>query len=336
MEKKKLLITGGLGFIGVNTATFLNNAGYQIVLIDNFYRKESFNNRQIINSHKEIEVSEMSILDSEGITELIKKNNFYAVLNFAGQVAMTNSIQDPYNDFLINTVGNFNLLESIRKHSPETLFLYTSSNKVYGDLKWDNLEEKLLRYESIKNKYGYNTEIPIELKSPYGCSKGASDFYTIDYKNTFGLNTLVLRLSTIYGQNQFSTYNQGWIGWFIKEFFNKNNLEISGNGKQVRDILHVNDFSNLIYLIIENFSAAKESVYNVGGGYTNSISLLELFEILSLKFNFIPKVTKLNERISDQRYYVSNLNNLERDFSWVPQIGKLNGIDSYSDWIAGN
>lgn len=333
MSKKKILITGGAGFIGLNVGIALSKLGYKITLIDNFYRKESKNNLEIINSSKNLDFQKLSILNTKRINDLIKTNKYFAILNFAGQVAMISSLQNPKNDYLINSTGNLNLLEAVRNFSKDSLYIYTSSNKVYGDLSWDKLKETKNRYESIKFKYGYDTSLPIDLKSPYGCSKGSGDFYTQDYKNSFDLNTIVLRLSTIYGENQFSTYNQGWIGWFIKEFqLNKKTIEISGTGKQVRDILHIEDFSNLIYKIISS-NQQLDYVYNAGGGYENSLSLLEFFKYLNNYLNLNPEILHLKERNSDQRYFVSNNSSLNEKFNWVPKIDKFKGIERYINWL---
>lgn len=328
---KKILITGGLGFIGVNTALKLSMLGYECTLVDNFYRNESKKNKKLIKNIDLIKFINLDVTEKDKVEKLIKENQYFAVFNFAGQVAMSDSLQNPMIDFNINAYGSLCLLESIRKYSKETIYLYTSSNKVYGDLNWDKVKTLDQRYESVNYKNGYGIDIPINLTTPYGCSKGVGDLYSIDYYKSFGVKTIVLRLSTIYGKNQTSTYNQGWIGWFISEAINKKNnetIEILGSGKQVRDVLNVDDLTNLFEIVIESSENFVGNVYNVGGGYNNSISLLELISYLktSLEKNF--KVIKLDSRISDQKYYVSDISKLNEISNWKPEINKYDGIEN--------
>lgn len=333
---KNILITGGLGFIGVNTALKLAELGYKCFLLDNFYRKESKNNLALVKNKNNIIFLEQSITEYEKIEKLIKDNKFFAILNFAGQVAMSRSLQNPLNDFNINAYGSLCILESIRKHSQDTLYIYTSTNKVYGDLSWDMINTFDSRYESKDNKYGYSTGIPIDLSTPYGCSKGIADMYAIDYFKSFGLKTCILRLSTIYGTNQSSTYDQGWIGWFIKEsILNKNNdlINVLGNGKQVRDILFIDDLVLLIMNLLNHPEIFKGMKFNVGGGYENSVSIIELISRLEIKLKKNLKLKPSKERISDQKYYVSNLKELRKQLSWYPRVNIDQGLDIYIDYI---
>ena len=326
---KKILITGGLGFIGVNTALKLAQLGFYCTVVDNFFRTESKRNLNLLNNQNNISFIKLDITNKLKVEELIKQNKFFAVLNFAGQVAMNNSIKDPYVDFNINTIGSINILEALRKHSKKTIYFYTSTNKVYGDISWDKLKTLKMRYESLKYKHGYNTLLGIDLSTPYGCSKGAADLYAIDYSKTFGLKTIVLRLSTIYGEHQISTYNQGWIGWFTSEALNKKNnstLEISGTGKQVRDILHIDDFLDLIVLMLKFNEKFVGKKFNIGGGYENSISILELIDFLetSLSKNF--QIKNKEFRVSDQKYYVSDLRDIKKLINWKPKVDKFEGL----------
>ena len=331
---KKILITGGLGFIGINVGNFLARQGYECYLIDNFYKIESKKNIDLIKDIENIKFLEIDITNKEKIENLIKEINFYAVLNFAGQVAMSKSIENPLIDLQINTLGNFYLLDSLRKYSGNTKYLFTSSNKVYGDLSWDDLIELDLRYESVEHKSGFSENTKIDFSTPYGCSKGASDFYTIDFHKTYDLNTCVFRLSTIYGTNQFFTYDQGWIGWYLNEMLNTETskpIEILGSGKQVRDVLFVTDLERLVLIFLENFNFFNGEVFNVGGGYSNSLSILELINHAELKLNFKYALKNNAERLSDQRYYVSNLDKLAN--LWQPEVSFSDGIDKYIDYI---
>ena len=334
--KKKILITGAAGFIGTNAVNNLSRAGYEIVAIDNFYRSESKKNIEMINKHENVKFLELSITDYESVSKIIRENNFYAVLNLAGQVAMLDSIQNPINDFEINTTGSLNVLDSLRKYSHETIYIYTSTNKVYGNLEWDIVSELETRFESVNNKKGYSNKLSINLSSPYGCSKGAADFYALDYFKTFGIKTIVLRLSSIYGQHQTSTYNQGWIGWFINQCINKSTqIEISGNGKQVRDILYVDDLTNLFQNILEKQDHQEfGKAYNVGGGYENSFSILELINFIQKEFNYeVKKIKNLTERIGDQKYFVSDNLELINSYEWEVSTDKHTGIIDYHNWM---
>lgn len=333
---KNILITGGLGFIGVNTALKLSGSGYKCYVLDNFYRKESKDNLSLIKDNKNIVLIEQSISDIEKTERLIKEVNFFAILNLAGQVAMSKSLEDPLTDFNINAFGSLCLLESIKKYSNNTLYLYSSTNKVYGDLGWDKVHSLDSRYESIENKFGYDTEIPINLSTPYGCSKGIADLYAIDYFKSFNVKTCVLRLSTIYGTNQSSTYDQGWIGWFIREALvskNKSLINVLGNGKQVRDILFVDDLVLLIERLLDHPELFNGSKFNVGGGYENSISIIELIKLLEIKLRKSLIINPKKERVSDQKYYVSNIQRLKDSLSWSPTINIETGIDIFTKYI---
>ena len=203
---------------------------------------------------------------------------------------MTDSIEDPQNDFNINFVGTFNLINAINNFSKQTKFINISTNKVYGDLVWDELEELETRFLSIQNNDGYDENTPLSFSGPYGCSKGSAEQYVLDYKKTFDLNTTSLRLSTIYGPNQYATFNQGWIGWFL-QYINENKYKeiievpVHGNGKQVRDILFIDDFVELIILIINNFEQVNGEVFNIGGSLKNSLSIIELLQKSKIYLN---------------------------------------------------
>ena len=211
--------------------------------------------------------------------------------------------------------------------------IYLSSNKVYGNLNRLKLKENKRRYTNLGKEIDENT--PLNFASPYGCSKGSSDQYVADYSKTYGLNTVVLRLSCIYGPNQWGTEDQGWISWFIIKSLNGSKINIFGNGKQVRDILHITDLVNLINKCIlkKNHNG---NIYNIGGGVKNSISLLELIYHLQ-KFTDKRINYKLNkERIGDQKYFVNNLAKVKKNLNWQPKISIIKGIKSFQNWIKNN
>jgi CDP-paratose 2-epimerase len=254
---------------------------------------------------------------------------------------MTTSIATPDLDFRTNTIGSFNVLEAVRKYSPNSHAIFSSTNKVYGDLKEVEIIETDTRYIAPGYGSGFGTDdINLNFQSPYGCSKGAADQYFLDYHRIYNLNTTVFRHSSMYGGRQFSTTDQGWIGWFISEAikFQKgyiNEIEIAGNGKQVRDLLYISDMVDLYYTALGS-EVVFGKAYNVGGGNENSMSIIELFQFLSEKMN-VDFRYKFNEnRISDQKIFISNNFALKRELNWLPKVSKEQGLEKMIDWVAKN
>ena len=253
---------------------------------------------------------------------------------------MTTSIANPRLDFEINILGTINILEAIRKHNPNAIVIYSSTNKVYGDLEWTEYKEDNFRYISLDYPMGFPENITLEFHSPYGCSKGAADQYMLDYYRIFGIKTVVFRHSSMYGGRQFSTSEQGWIGWFcLKALETKNNTQkdnsftISGNGKQVRDLLYIDDLIELYFNSIEYIEKAKGQAFNIGGGFKNSFSLLELFleleNILKIKLNY----TKLSKRESDQKVFIADLTKTNKILKWHPKVDKITGLNKMLNWV---
>jgi CDP-paratose 2-epimerase len=261
------------------------------------------------------------------------------IFHLAGQVAMTTSLSNPRLDFEINVLGGNNLLESVRKHQKYAIVTYSSTNKVYGDLEWLTYTEKEKRYLINDFPNGLDEKIPLDFQSPYGCSKGATDQYMLDYGKMFDLQTVVFRHSSIFGGRQFATVDQGWVGWFIKNAIEvkkkniKNEITISGNGKQVRDILFAEDLKNCYFKAIENINSIKGQSFNIGGGFENSLSLLELFDILNNELDLVMNINKTNWRISDQKVFIANCDKAKREFNWEPKINKNIGIANMIEWV---
>ncbi len=337
--KEKLLITGGAGFIGSNLANKLSTE-YEVVVLDSLYKKQNKSNLEFLKQNN-IHFIEADIRDLSKTFDILKDNNFDSVIHLAAQVAMTKSIKDPSFDFSTNVIGTLNIIDSLRKINSDAKFINICSNKVYGDMAWDELSETKTRYNSITYLDGYKEDTKLDFTGPYGCSKGSAEQYVLDYARTYDLNTISLRLSTIYGKNQFSTFDQGWIGWFIKEFFEyKNNpdylINIQGNGKQVRDILYVDDLSNLFMKIIEkDFSTLNDNCFNVGGGQQNSFSIIELLQFLASEHKLNNKFNlQMNEwRKGDQKYYVSDISKISQTFNWKPSTTKSEGVMKYLKWM---
>jgi CDP-paratose 2-epimerase len=328
----KIFIIGGCGFIGFNVFSFLKGKGYNhITIIDNFSGQSSKKNYiKIKREFKNIKFFNIDISKNNKISGLIKKNKPDAILALHGQIAVTRSIKDPKLDFNNNFLSVFNLLESIRKFSPKSILINLSSNKVYGKIEKIGLKEKKLRYVSnhlISEKY------PLNFESPYGCSKGAADQYVVDYAQLFNLKTVSLRLSCVYGENQWGTEDQGWIAWFIKCGLLKSKIRLFGSGKQVRDVLHVNDLANLIFLCIKKINIVKGHAFNIGGGPKNTLSLLELINKIEIKLKTKIKYSFKQVRFGDQKFFVNNLSKIRKMTGWYPKVSVNVGLNKYIDWI---
>ncbi|WP_036150935.1 GDP-mannose 4,6-dehydratase [Maribacter forsetii] len=334
------LINGGCGFLGSNMAAAKLRDGHEVIVFDNFFRFGTEENLKWLSSlNKNLNFIKG---DVRNIYEIEKVIQFYkpdVIFHFAGQVAMTTSIENPYLDFEINVKGTLNVLESVRKYSPDSIVCFSSTNKVYGDLEHIEYTELETRYIAKDYPTGFSELIPLDFRSPYGCSKGAADQYMLDYSRIFNLKTIVFRHSSIFGGRQFSTYDQGWVGWFCQKAFEiKNNLQkekftISGTGKQVRDVLYGDDLINCYNLAIENIGTTKGKAYNIGGGMDNSFSLLELFGVLEEKLGIEMEYIQKPWRESDQKVFVADILKAEKDFNWKPKIDKDTGIVEMYDWI---
>lgn len=328
----KYLITGGCGFLGVNLAIEVLKRGEELVVFDNLFRSGSSNNLEFLKSKGKFKYYPYDIRNLNDIELVIKKEQPDVVFHLAGQVAMTTSIVNPRLDFEVNAIGTFNLLDSIRKYSSHSIVLYSSSNKVYGDLSNLSFIENELRYECIEYPNGFNELLPIEFHSPYGCSKGTADQYLLDFNRIYGIKTVVFRHSSMYGDNQHSTIDQGWIGWFCKKAIeiklkkNIDNFTISGTGKQVRDVLHSDDVVSLYFSCVENINKVEGEAFNIGGGIKLSLSLLELFKILESELNVNMKYQKLESRESDQLFFVADNDKIKRYINWQPRIEIKSGL----------
>lgn len=334
----KLLITGGCGFLGSNLAENAIKDGYKVTIFDDLSRIGSESNLGWLRKQGDFEYIHGDIRNKNDVENLIKKG-FDSVFHLAGQVAMTTSIDDPYKDFEINVVGTLNLLDSVRKFSTDTSVFYSSTNKVYGDLEQYNYEEAEKRYSCREFSDGFTEEVPLDFRSPYGCSKGSADQYILDYHRIFGLKTTVFRHSSMYGSRQFATYDQGWIGWFCQKAIEKYNNEgvekftISGNGKQVRDILHVDDLKSLYFSALNNVETVCGNAYNIGGTIEQSLSLLELFDMLNELLNIRLEYIEIPVRTSDQKVFVANIEKINKKIDWRPKVNTKSGIENMLKWV---
>lgn len=336
----KILITGGCGFLGSNLAMNAIKNGYELIIFDNLSRYGSSLNFDWLKTIGNFTFVHGDIRNRNDVFNLIKKHVPDAVFHLAGQVAMTTSISDPILDFETNALGTFNLLEGIRRFSNHSKVIYSSTNKVYGDFSHLNFEEKEFRYKCMEYPNGFPETISLDFHSPYGCSKGSADQYMLDYHRIHGLQTVVFRHSSMYGGRQFSTVDQGWIGWFCQQALNmKNNADyepftISGNGKQVRDVLHAEDMIDLYYSALDSHENIVGQVFNIGGGLENSLSLLELFQILEEKLSIKLRYKELPPRESDQLIFMADLTKIQSAIHWIPKISSKEGVHKMVDWLA--
>jgi CDP-paratose 2-epimerase len=338
----KYLITGGCGFVGSNLAAEVLKRGDELIVFDNLFRVGSSKNLEWLLSKGNFKYYPLDIRNFNDIETVIKAEQPDVVFHLAGQVAMTTSISNPRLDFEINALGTFNLLDSIRKYSPHTMILYSSSNKVYGDLENLTFLENKTRYQCLEHSNGFNESLPLDFHSPYGCSKGTADQYLLDFNRIYDLKTVVFRHSSMYGGNQHSTIDQGWIGWFCQQALEikmgkaKAPFTISGSGKQVRDVLHADDVVDLYFKAVENIEKIKGNAFNIGGGITYSLSLMELFAMLEDILNIKMSYKQLPARESDQLVFVADGKKIKEFIGWSPKVSALEGVKRMVDWVKSN
>ncbi|GHV65463.1 CDP-paratose 2-epimerase [Bacteroidia bacterium] len=334
----KYLITGGCGFIGSNLAAEVLKQGEELFVLDNLYRSGSGDNLAWLRTKGKFKYYPADIRNANDVETVIKEVQPDYIFHLAGQVAMTTSISNPRMDFEINSMGTFNLCDSVRKYSPQSVILYSSTNKVYGDFEYLHFKEEVIRYVCEEYPDGFPESISLDFHSPYGCSKGCADQYLLDAHRIYGLKTIVFRHSTMFGTNQHATFDQGWIGWFCQQAIDiksgtlKEPFTISGTGKQVRDVLHGDDVVQL-YFKAKDAKAAYGQAFNIGGGIPNSLSLLELFAMLEQSLGIKMVYKQLPWRESDQKVFVADIAKAKRLIGWEPKVSKEAGIAKMVNWL---
>lgn len=334
----KLLITGGCGFLGSNLASDALVRDDELVVFDNLYRNGARENLTWLQTQGKFSFEHGDIRNQNDITRVIQAFKPDAIFHLAGQVAMTTSVANPRMDFEVNVVGTHNLLEAVRQYTPYAIVVYSSTNKVYGDLEQYRYAETETRYQCIEHPNGFNEKTQLSFHSPYGCSKGAADQYMLDYARVFGLKTVVFRHSSMYGGRQFATYDQGWVGWFCQKALEGSRsinepISISGSGKQVRDVLHADDMKRLYLAAVTNIDKAIGEAFNIGGGIDNSLSLIELFTLLEITTNTKLRYINLPVRESDQRVFIADLTKVKDLLNWQPLVPYREGIPNMLKWV---
>lgn len=338
----KYLVTGGCGFLGSNIASEILRQGHELVIFDSLYRFGSYQNLEWLKIQGDFEFIHGDIRNTNDVERTVCTHKPDVIYHLAGQVAMTTSIADPRMDFEVNVGGSFNLLNAVRLYSPESTVIYSSTNKVYGDLEQFSYRETETRYECIDKPNGFDESVSLDFHSPYGTSKGSADQYMLDFARIYGLKTAVFRHSSMFGGRQFATFDQGWLGWFtqkaieIKRGIAKEPFTISGNGKQVRDLLYASDCVDLYIKAAERIEAIKGQAFNIGGGIVNSSSLLELFQYLEQELEIQMTYQQLPPRESDQRVFVADITRAQKLINWTPKVSKAEGIRKMIEWVTEN
>jgi CDP-paratose 2-epimerase len=335
-DERPVLITGGAGFVGTNLAHRLLCAGRNVLVYDDLSRPGVERNWQWLQAThgNKVQLEDADMRDEKKLTRAVRHAS--QVFHFAAQVAVTTSLHNPLQDFEINARGTLNLLEAIRVLDERPPLLFTSTNKVYGGLEDVSLELRDNRYEpqdeSIRDN-GIGETRPLDFHSPYGCSKGCADQYVIDYARTFGLPAVVFRMSCIYGPHQFGTEDQGWVAHFLIRALEGAPITLYGDGKQVRDILFVEDLVDAFLLAQQHVNTLQGQAFNIGGGAANTTSLLELVELIGELCEHKPQVQFDDWRPGDQRYYVSDARKFAAATGWSARTDIRHGIEQLHAWL---
>jgi CDP-paratose 2-epimerase len=333
-----ILITGGAGFVGSNLADRYASQGARVLLYDNLARPRVRENVAWLQErHGDLVQLEIAdIRDKARLAHAVAAATH--VFHFAAQVAVTTSVEDPVADFEINARGTLNLLEALRACGPAAPGLvFASTNKVYGKLSGVYFTRGRLRYEpedEIVRTRGIAENQPLELYSPYGCSKGAADQYVLDYARIYGLSACVFRMSCLYGPRQFGTEDQGWVAHFLIQALQGLPITLFGDGGQVRDVLFVDDVVQAFELAQREMKRCSGHAFNIGGGPVNAVSLLELLELIGHLTGKVPEIRFAGWRPGDQLYYVSDTRRFGSLTGWSPTVAVEDGVRRLGDWLS--
>lgn len=333
----KYIVTGGAGFIGCNAVHRFQKKG-EVVVVDDLSRKGTQSNLDWLRSQGPITFIKADVRSADTMERVFAEHaDADLVLHFAGQVAVTSSVVNPREDFEINALGTFNVLEGIRKSGTRPLLIYASTNKVYGGMEQLVIDERETRYAYRDYPHGIPESISLDFHSPYGCSKGAADQYVHDYSRIYGLPTVVLRQSCIYGCRQFGVEDQGWLAWFVIAAVLGRPITIYGTGKQVRDVLYVDDLLNAYEVVFAQRDKSAGQIYNVGGGADFTMSVWTEFGPMleDLIGQRIP-VAYGDSRPGDQPVYVSDIRKIKQELGWEPKVDVKEGMKRLFTWVSAN
>lgn len=335
-SRPRVLITGGAGFIGTNLGARLLEQGHEVVVLDSLAREGSSDNaewlRQTYPNRLELVVGD--VRDGSALREALRGVDH--AVHLAAQVAVTTSLREPMADFDVNAHGTLTLLEAIRMCPKPPSLIFTSTNKVYGALDDVELEAETLRYaprDPLLRERGIGETRPLDFHSPYGCSKGAADQYVLDYARSYDLRTVVLRMSCIYGPHQNGNEDQGWVAHLVRRAMTDGRVTIFGDGRQVRDVLYVEDLLDAFELAWRHIDALSGRAFNIGGGPRHTLSLLELVDSLQAMRDAPLEVLFEDWRIGDQRYYVSDTGRFEQATEWRAGTTPERGLVQLREWL---
>jgi CDP-paratose 2-epimerase len=331
-----VLITGGAGFIGANVAQSYLARGERVLIYDNLSRPGVERNlvwlRQTYGGLVRVEIGDVQ--DFPKLRQAVRGAR--KVFHFAAQVAVTTSLESPFYDFEVNARGTLNLLEALRELREPAPLIYTSTNKVYGNLSDVAMRAGASRYEPEEERlrlHGFSEERGLDFHSPYGCSKGAAEQYVLDYARTFHLPALVFRMSCIYGPRQFGTEDQGWVAHFLIRALKGSAITVYGDGKQVRDVLFISDLVDAFTLAQQKMGQLAGQAFNIGGGPANTISLLELIDLIEELQGIKLQVRFDQWRAADQPYYVSDIRKFSAATGWCPKVAARQGVGELCQWL---
>jgi CDP-paratose 2-epimerase len=332
------LITGGCGFIGSNLTARLLADGERVTVFDNLSRRGTQRNLEWLESlaNPRLQFIRGDIRDFDAIREVAASEDFDVVFHGAAQVAVTTSVTNPRDDFEVNALGTFNVLEAVRASGRKPVFLFTSTNKVYGGMEDVKIVDRGNCYDYDGLPEGVPETRGLDFHSPYGCSKGAADQYVRDYARIYGIPAVVFRMSCQYGPRQFGNEDQGWVAHFVIAANKGQDINIYGDGKQVRDILYIDDLVRAFRTAAAAISKTQGRIYNIGGGRANTISLLELVEALEGLVGRKINLTFGPWRPGDQPVYISDIRLAAQEFGWEPAIPKLEGVERLLGWVRDN
>lgn len=331
-----ILITGGAGFVGINLADRLLLEGRRVLLLDSLCRAGVEGNvRWLRSRHGEgVRLQVADVRDRGAVAEAVSAAS--AVFHLAAQVAVTASLSEPVDDFEINAHGTLNVLEALRALREPVPLIFTSTNKVYGALDDVRLRRRKSRYEPGDRRLaarGMEESRALDFHSPYACSKGAADQYVADYARSYGLPTVTFRMGCIYGPHQQGTEDQGWVAHFLIQALRGQQITIYGDGRQVRDILYVDDVVDALRRAQEHATRLAGRAFNIGGGAANAVSLLELIDLIE-ELQGDPPVVRFEEwRRGDQRYFVADTGRFWRETGWMPRVSVRQGVQKLRRWL---
>lgn len=333
----RYIVTGGAGFIGSNVADYYLSRGNEVTIFDNFSRPGSERNLAWLESRHAsgLRTVRGDITRSDGLLAQAMAGAD-VVIHLAGQVAVTTSVTDPMSDFLTNAFGTFQVLEAARRSPAPPVVLYSSTNKVYGKMADLGIVERNGRCAYENNDSGISEARPLDPYSPYGCSKCAGDQYVLDYARIYGMKTIVFRQSCIYGPRQFGMEDQGWLAWFSIRALARKPVTIYGDGKQVRDVLFVEDLVAAYDAAIRRIETTAGKAYNIGGGPANTLSLLELIATLNRISGHTLECSFEDWRPGDQPVFISDISRANADFGWAPKVRVEEGVERLVRWIEEN